>query len=331
MTPLSEIRALIPHPTPIEDGLIGPSCLALTQQERAGINNANVQGYIAANPNLLQRVHVAAERTQLKAAAGGGILGAIFGFVGAYFTGHSENERVGAACQVGIAGAGAGYLGSANIALENAHENLEREILNSPAFGSWKKDRWKTVVFPSLLRYHAQRDQVELECVIKQDWMDSPCAAIDGHFYEKTEILAHLAQWNITWPADRLAQLTPAALTDARNLRSPFRGGDILEDRLPPVPLYYEGIRKDLTRNYNDKVATHTGIGADIARGVNVPIWTPEVASTVEFYLATPAQRIVAADRMRAVVLLSPLPAEVKIHADQLLQASSEAPASVVP
>lgn len=314
---LPVIRNLFRDPTPEQSMLIGPSCLALTQEERMSATTTDLNGYLV-NPHDVVRITAQITNAANDGKASGARLGACAGVVsGAAIGAFGAGRYVAPSLPVialgalggGVTGGLAGYkLGS--VTGEKLGRSQEITKINSSLeFRNWRHIKYETEVFPALSTYMPtdQWDRVQLNCPITKGWMNDPVHANDGHMYERTEILKYLSFWDRNHPEELLAALPLAARTEVLNTRSPFRNGNIQLNLLKEKLSYYDDLFMTLNKNYNQRVMSQKVIYAKSLAN-ELPMPTEEETRIVNFYFTPQLAKQDIANAMSATVFQSDLP-----------------------
>ncbi|MEK7340216.1 MAG: U-box domain-containing protein [Candidatus Rhabdochlamydia sp.] len=301
---LQKIRTCLPERirTEEQDMLIGDTCLALTDKERKEIENLNFESYQYNSPQRAEisaRVADAVYKAQLAGAATRAAVGALGGGALAWKTTSSVPLTALAGAAGGLTGGVTGYYAGEKL----GHARVITDIKNSPEYHKWRNEKYETIIFPALSRYMDpnQWEDFQLICPITHNFMLEPVQATDGHIYDKSAILAHLAVWQGKWNSlDRLL-LSTERQTELWMSSSPFRAGHVTANTLEPLPDYYKNIFDGLVHNYNSKVLTQKSI-VDLAKEEYGPL-TEKAEKIVKLYSMNQRRRRIIGNEMTAALL----------------------------
>lgn len=252
---LERVRESFPNPTEEQNALIGPACLALTEEERTLCQDANDDGkkferFIRENPAIESSLRAStrlevceealqrAEETRRRTAAAAGA--AIGGSTGAALAVVTKAPIVAAAVLVGGGAAVGGYVGYhcgavlgerliGPLTTDAQKEEAETtrlvydRITSSPEFIAWAQRLEEEAI--DILKDFV--DPYELRCPLSLERIQDPVLTEDGHIYERAWIVGHLAAWEANWQRRGFAELPQEAQLAERRRRSPLRIRDI--------------------------------------------------------------------------------------------------------
>lgn len=335
---LEKIRTTFPETnrTQDQDLLIGSSCLALTDKERDTIENLNFNRYHSSldekeREDLSVRVAEAVAKAQMWGTVSGFTTGGVAAGASAwYLAALTPLATIVSGVGGAVAGRKIGHYAGGRI----GHRRAIKNETNSSEYILWRNEKFETIIFPALSRYVDPNkwSTVQLECPITLDWMMEPVRAEDGHIYEKSAILAHLAAWEERqrqMEENRrgfaLEPLSPQELQEVLQTRSPLRNGNITVGGLRELPDYYKEIFRKLECNYNTKVSEQQSIAAQVK---DLPQPFPEeVAKVVRWYSMTQRERNLIEDEMRPSLLRSTELSDEEVEgAREFLNAAAKLP-----